>query len=208
MAFVMIIHKNFGGTMHELLEEDGKRILAEHNAVEDQVIDILNTKLQDIKVQGNVVTDAETILALKEETYAKLNAAGQIKPQYDFKAQMERALAQIAVEEAAIQEKAKHAMMEEATIAVTQAFASSGTLKKSALDNAISQLQGGKSKGDPVQKAYGQYFKKKAADASQVDEKAELLKSRETIVTKLNAIAMNEGFFFKLDEKGNPKMTV
>lgn len=204
----MIVYKNFGGAIHEFLEEDGKRILAQHNAAEDEILRILSDKVQDMKLQKNVVQDAEAILALKEQTYAKLNAAGQIKPQYDFKAQIERLLAQIAVEEAAIQDKAKIAMMQEATMAVTQSFASTESLKKSALDNAISQLKGGKSKGDPVQKAYVDFFKKKAADASQVDEKAELLKSRETIVTKLNSIAMNEGFFFDLDKKGNPTMKV
>lgn len=202
------MYKNFGGVISDALEEDGKRIIAEHNAVEDEIIGMLEDKIEDIRLQSTVVADAQAIKALKLETYEKLNAAGKIKPQHHFKAQMERILAMVAAEEVSMQEKVKVAMMQEATAAVKAEFASSDALKKESLTNAIAQLKGAKTGGDPVKSAYLKFFKEKAAAAAKIDEKAETAQARASIVTKLNAVAKNEGFYFEFGADGKPKMVV
>lgn len=210
IAFTMIVYKNFGGSIHEFLEQDGKRLLAEHNEKEDEIIDLLKSELNDMKQQDQIVKDAQDIQALREETYEKLNAAGKIKPKHEFKAQMERILSLLAQEEAALVEKAKHSLMKEATETVTSNFLSSKDLQKSSLEVAIGQLEGKKgSKADPVQTAFVNFFKNKAKDAAQIDESVEVAATREVLLTKLNSVAMNEGFYFKLDEAtGKPKMVV
>jgi len=214
MAFVMIIYKQFGGSIHEFLEADGKKILAEHNQKESEIIDMLKSELHDMKQQDRIVQDAQDVQAIREATYAKLNQVGQIKPQYEFKAQIERILSMIAHEELAMQDKAKHKLMEEATAAVRKRFSTSKELQKSSLDMAIAQLQGIKGGAkkkptvDPVQQAFVEFFQVKAKDAAKADEAAEIAETRASIVRKLNAVAMNEGFYFKLDESGKPKMVV
>lgn len=209
IAFTAIVYKQFGGVIQEALEEDGKRVLAEHNAAEDQVISSLQTSIQNIKEQETLVEDVAAIKELKGVTYNKLNEVGKVKPLYDFKAQMEKLLSMIASEEAAMQEKSKIAMMEEATVAVKQAFTANEDLKKAALQSAISSLKGGQGGGkDPVQQAYLSFFAEKKKAAEKIDAAAESKEARLAILSKLNATAMNEGFFFRFDETGKPKMVV
>lgn len=169
---------------------------------------MLQEKVDDIKLQSRVVQDAEDIKALKIQTYEKLNAAGKIKPQYEFKAQVEKLLSMMEAEELSMREKAKHDMMEEATAAVTAEFATSAELKKVSLTNAIASLKGGKVAGDPVKDAYLKFFKDKAAAAAKIDAKAETQAARQNIVTKLNSVAKNEGFYFEFGPDGKPKMVV
>jgi len=208
IAFTTIVYKQFGGVIREALEEDGKRILAEHNKIEDEVIDILKKKIEDVRMQEHIVKDAEDIKALKIQTYEKLNAAGKIKPQYDFKHQIERMLAMMETEEASMTEKAKIAMMEEATKAVAREFSSGKDLKKRALENAVAQLKGTKAGTDPVKAAYLSFFKAKAAAAKKIDPAVETREARAAMVAKMNAIAKNEGFYFEFDANGKPKMVV
>jgi hypothetical protein len=205
------MYKQFGGVFKDFLEEDGKKILDEHNRQEDAVITLLQDKIDDIRFQSRVVQDAEDVRALKLATYDKLNAAGKIKPQYDFKAQVERILALMETEEVNMKEKAKHALMDEATAAVTAQFASSPDLKKSSLAGAIAALKGTTAKSgsaDVVQAAYVQFFKDKQKAAQSIDAAAEIAASRKSVVTKLNAAAKNEGFLFEFDADGKPKMVV
>lgn len=206
IAFTAIVYKQFGGTIYDMLEEDGKRIVEEHNKAEDQILSILKEKHDDVVGQATIVQDAKDIMALKVATYEKLNAAGQIKPKHDFKAQIEKILAVLQAEEASSVEKAKVALMEEATAAVTQKLLSTKSLQKACLDDAIKKLKGSGGGADPVKATYLDFFKSKAAEAKKVDEKAELAANRASIITKMNAVAANEGFFFEFDSSGKPKM--
>jgi Mitochondrial ATP synthase B chain precursor (ATP-synt_B) len=206
IAFTMLVYKNFGGVIHSALEEDGKRILEEHNRVEDIIINALEEKRDDIIMQKDVVQDAKEILALKIETYERLNEVGKIKPQHELKAQIERALALIAVEESSMIEKSKAALMVEATAAVRQKLLTDKKLQKLSLDSAIAQLTGKAGGADVVKETYLDFFKTKKA--AKHDEVAEQKVARENIVTRLNAIAGTEGFFFRFDADGKPKMIV
>ena len=209
IAFTAIIYKQFGGVIQEALEEDGKRVLAEHNAAEDQVISSIKQSIENIKAQEGVVDDIAAVKELKAETYKKLNEVGKVKPLYDFKAQVEKLLGMIAHEEAVMQEKSKIALMAEATDAVKGSFAQNADLKKAALSSAIASLKGGKSGAkDPVQEAYLAFFAQKKKAAEKIDAAAEATAAREAIISKLNATAMNEGFYFQFDSSGKPKMTV
>jgi Mitochondrial ATP synthase B chain precursor (ATP-synt_B) len=206
IAFVALVYKNFGGVIHDVLAEDGKRILVEHNKVEDEILGILKAKRDDLLFQANVVQDAQDIQALKVATYEKLNAAGQIKPQHDFKAQIEKLLTMIKFEEATRVEKQKADLMAEATQAVTTKLLSTKTLQKACLDNAIAQLKGGAAGTDPVKQTFIDFFKYKQEEAKKIDEKVEMAEARAGLITKLNATASNEGFFFRFDATGKPMM--
>lgn len=209
IAFTTIIYKQFGGVIQEALEDDGKRVLAEHNAAEDQVISSLKQSIVNIKSQESLVDDIVAVKDLKAETYKKLNEVGKVKPLYDFKAQVEKLLSMISHEEAVMQEKAKTALMAEATDAVKASFAKNADLKKAALTSAISTLKGGKGGAkDPVQDAYLSFFADKKKAAEKIDAASETAASREAIIMKLNATAMNEGFYFQFDPSGKPKMVV
>jgi Mitochondrial ATP synthase B chain precursor (ATP-synt_B) len=220
-AFAAIVYKQFGGVIKDALEADGKRILKEHNAAEEEIIQILDNFITEMKSQDTIVQDIEDIKALKKQTYEKLNAAGKIKPLYDFKHQMEKLLNIIAAEEANMQEAGKSKMMVEATAAVQAQFATDKKLQKAALTNAIAMLKSGGGGGgaktagaaavgpDPVKASYLQFFAAKKLAAAKVDAKAEALAARQAILTKLNAAAKNEKMFLEFDTAtGKPKMVV
>merc|ERR1712127_25132 len=152
------------------------------------------------------VDDFNSINEIRAATYEKLNAAGAIKPQHDFKAQVERMLTMIAAEEASVTEKTKMALMSEATATVTEKFSSDKALKKAALDSAISQIKGGKAGADPVQAAFIQFFKDKASAAKASKDDSEEKEQREAMIAKMNSVAKNEGFFFEIDASGKPAM--
>lgn len=206
ICFCGVVYKQFGGVIYEALEEDGKRVLAETNAAEDSVIRDLDTAIKDIESQAGIVEDLEGVKQLKIETYEKLNAVGKVKPSYNFKAQVEKLLTVIESEEASSQEKGKMALMEEATAAVTEAFATNKELKKQTLANAVAMLKGTKTGADPVKEAYLKFFADKKKAAESLNEADEAKESREAMIAKLNAVAKNDKFYFEFDGAGVPKM--
>ena len=208
IAFCVALYTQGGDAIYKALDEKAQIILKEHNEAEDKVIEALEQKLDALKMNKNMVKDFEAINELREETYKKLNAAGAIKPQHEFKTQVERMLNMIAQEEANVTEKAKVALMEEATSSVTAAFTSSKDLKKKALDAAIAQIKGNVKEGtvDPVRSEFSSFFKAKADAASKISGDDELMAQRAALVAKMNAVAKSEGFFFEIDATGKPTM--
>lgn len=177
------------------------------NDAEEEVIKKMQENLEHMKLTENIVSDYQAAFDLTTESYAKLNAAGKIKPQHDLKAQVEKVLGMIATEEQSAYEKAKTAMMSEATEAVTAQFLSDDKLKTAALDAALAKIAGAKADGaDPVQGAFVKFFQVKTAAAKKADDGSELKEARATMVSKMNAIAENEGFYFRFDASGQPKM--
>eukprot|EP00541_Cyclophora_tenuis_P003717 CAMPEP_0116567104 /NCGR_PEP_ID=MMETSP0397-20121206/14815_1 /TAXON_ID=216820 /ORGANISM="Cyclophora tenuis, Strain ECT3854" /LENGTH=266 /DNA_ID=CAMNT_0004094045 /DNA_START=89 /DNA_END=889 /DNA_ORIENTATION=+ len=208
MAFCVVMYTQGGDAMYKALDETAQKILKEHNEAEEKVIEALEEQLESLKANGNIVNDFEAINKMREETYIKLNAAGKIKPQHDFKAQIERMITMIKAEEQNVAEKAKIALMEEATASVTAQFEESKGLKKAALDAAIASIKGGGGGSDPVHGAFIDFFKNKAVEAAAIDDSSEAAAQRASMVAKLNSVCKNEEFFFQFDEAGKPKMIV
>ena len=208
LAFCVTLYSQGGDAIYKALDEKAVNLLKDHNEAEDKVITALEHKLEFLKANKNMVNDFEAINAIRAETYKKLNAAGAIKPQHDFKAQVERMLNMISHEEASVTEKTKMALMREATATVTERFSTDKALKKAALDAAIAKLKGGKAVADPVHTAFVQFFKEKAAAAKASTDDSEEKAQREAMIAKMNAVAKNEGFFFQFDAQGQPKMVV
>lgn len=208
VAFCVATYTQGGKAIHDSLDERAQTLLKEHNETEDKVIAALEQKLDFLKANQNMVNDFEAINKIREESYVNLNAAGVIKPQHDFKNQVERMLSMIATEEASVTEKTKIAIMEEATAAVTDKFSTSKALKKAALDSAIAQLKGNAAEGavDPVRAEFSGFLKAKAEAASKISGDEEMLAQRAAMVAKMNAVAKSEGFFFELDAAGKPTM--
>ena len=210
IAFCVAVYTQGGDAIHRMLDENGKVILKEHNDAEDKVIAALEEKLQFLKEGGGQVDDFQAINQLREEAYTNLNAAGIIKPQHDFKTQVERALNMIAQEEASVTEKAKIALMAEATAAVTNEFGTSKALKRASLESAIASLKGTTTEegSDPVKGEFVKFFQAKAAAAALNTDDSEEKAQRVALVAKMNAIAKAESFFFNFDDSGKPKMVV
>jgi len=209
VAFCVAVYTQGGDAIHKSLDERAQTLLKEHNEAEDKVISALEQKLEFLKANQTMVSDFEAINELREGAYNNLNTAGAIKPQHDFKIQVERVLSMIAQEEASVTEKTKTALMEEATANVTDQFTTSKALKKSALDSAIAQIKGTSNKGgikDPVQDAFVKFFQDKAAEAAKVTDDSEEKAQRAAVVAKINAICKSEGFFFNVDSNGKAKM--
>jgi len=208
IAFCVAVYSQGGDAIYNSLDEKAQILLKEHNEAEDKAIAALEQKLDFLKANQNMVNEFESINAIREETYKNLNAAGAIKPQHEFKAQVERMLNMIAQEEANVTEKTKVALMEEATASVTGAFSTSKDLKKKALDAAIAQIKGNVKEGsvDPVRGEFSKFFKTKADAASKISGEDEMLAQRAALVAKMNAVAESEKFFFELDATGKPKM--
>lgn len=207
-AFCVTLYTQGGDAIHKTLDETAQSILKEHTEAEEKVIEALEQKLDFLKANSNMVNDFEAINQMREAAYANLNAAGKVKPQHDFKAQVERMINMISQEEQSVSEKAKSLLMEEATVTVTSQFEQSEQLKKAALDSAIAKIKGTAKAGeDPVQAAFVKFFQDKAAAAAKADDGSETTEQRAALVAKLNSVAKNEGFFFQFDEAGKPKMT-
>ena len=197
--------------MSNMFKDEANDMLKAQNAAEDEVIAKLEESVEYMKLTENIVEDYQAVYDLTEETYAKLNATGKIKPQHELKAQMEKMLAMVAAEESNNYEKAKVAMMTSATEAVTAEFASNKDLKKAALTSAIAKLTG-KGKGsssDPVREEFVKFFKQTAANAKASDDGSEEKAAREAMIAKMNAIAENDGMYFRFDPStGQPKLVV
>jgi len=206
LAFCVTLYSQGGDAIYKSLDEKAVNLLKEHNEAEDKVIEALEQKLVFLKANQNMVNDFQSINEIRASTYDKLNAAGAVKPQHDFKAQVEKMLNMIATEEASVTEKTKMNLMTEATETVTSKFTSDKALKKAALDSAISTLKGGKTGADPVQAAFVQFFKDKAAAAKASKDDSEEKAQREAMIAKMNSVAKNEGMFFQFDAAGTPKM--
>lgn len=204
LAFCVTFYTQGGDAVFKMLDQKAVDLLKEHNEAEDKVIEALEQKLVFLKANQNMVEDFNTINEIRAETYEKLNAAGAVKPLHDFKTQVERMLNMIAAEEASVTEKTKTGLMSEATSSVTNQFSSDKALKKAALDSAINKLKGGAAGADPVQEAFIQFFKDKAAAAKASTDDSEEKAQRESMISKMNAVAKSEGFFFQFDAQGKP----
>ena len=202
LGFCVVAYTQGGDMMANMFKDEAKDMLKAQNEAEDAVIAKLEESVEYMKLTENIVEDYQAVYDLTEASYAKLNASGKIKPQHELKAQMEKMLAMMAAEEANAYEKAKVAMMADATDAVTAEFASNKDLKKAALNSAIAKLtgKGGKAaKADPVRDEFVKYFQQTAANAKASDDGSEEKAARETMITKLNAVAENDGMYFRLD---------
>ena len=209
IAFCVAFYSGLGDMLHKMMTEPGLEMLKEHNEVERKLIEALEQELLFYKAQGNKADDFEAINQIRAKAYADLNAAGLVKPQHDLKAQMERVVAMIAVEEARVAEGEKTLLMEAATASVTAQFAESKALKKAALESAIAKIEGTAKAGeDPVTAAFVKFFKDTGAAAAKKDDKAESLALRASIIAKMNAVCKNEHFMFEFDASGKPKMLV
>lgn len=207
IAFCVAFYTHGGDIVYKSLNETAETILKEQNEVEDKVIAATEEKLYFLKENSNLVQYFEGINAERAQTYERLNKAGAVKPQHDFKAQIERALSMITAEEASVSEKKKIALMAEATETVRAQFSSEKALKKAALDSAIAAMKGNAKEGsDPVKQAFVKFFKSKAAEAKKGDDGSEEKAERAALVGKLNSLAKNEGFLFSFDESGGVKM--
>lgn len=206
IAFCVALYSQGGDAIHNALDEKAKTLLKEHNEAEEKVIQALEQKLDFLKANQNMVNDFEAINQIREDSYAKLNAAGAIKPKHDFKAQMERILNMIAQEEASVTEKTKVAIMAEATAHVTEQFKTSKDLKKDALNAAIAQISGNSAGADPVRAEFSKFLKAKAAAAAKVTDDSEEKAQRAALIAKMNAVAKSENMFFHFDANGKPVM--
>ena len=211
LGFCVVAYTQGGDMMANMFKDEANDMLKAQNAAEDEVIAKLEESVEYMKLTENIVEDYQAVYDLTEETYAKLNATGKIKPQHELKAQMEKMLAMVAAEESNNYEKAKLAMMASATEAVTAEFSSNKDLKKAALTSAIAKLTG-KGKGassDPVREEFVKFFKDTAAKAKAADDGSEEKAAREAMIAKMNAVAENDGMYFRFDPAtGQPKLVV
>jgi len=200
LGFCVVAYTQGGDMMANMFKDEAKDMLKAQNDAEDEVIAKLEESVEYMKLTENIVEDYGAVYDLTDSSYAKLNASGKIKPQHELKAQMEKMLTVIAAEEANAYEKAKIAMMSGATEAVTAEFASNKDLKKAALQSAIAKLTGkGGKAADPVRDEFVKYFQSTAANAKKSDDGSEEKSARESMIKKLNAVAENDGMYFRLD---------
>lgn len=208
IAFCVAVYSSGGDAIYRFLDERAQTILKDHNRTEDEVINALQSKLDFLKANQNMVENFENINIIREQAYNNLSTAGAIKPKHDFRNQIERVLNIIHSEEARVMEKTKIALMDEAIGVVSTKFNTSKQLKKSALDVAISTIKGEKATGiEPVQETFVNFFKEKAVAATKEGD-AEEASQRAALISKINSVCKTEGFLFEFDTSGKPKMLV
>lgn len=207
LGFCVVAYTQGGELISNAFKEESKALLQAQNDAEDEVIAKMAETVEYMKLTENIVEDYQGVLDLTEACYEKLNKAGAIKPQHDLKAQMEKMLTMIATEETNAYEKAKTAMMTDATAAVTASFRESKDLQKAALDDALAKLVGKSGGADPVQAAFVKYFQDKAKTAKTADDGSEEKEARAAMLAKMNAIAENDNMYFRFDPtSGKPQL--
>lgn len=210
VAFCVVSYTQGGEMISNMFKEEADEMLKAQNEAEDAVIEQLEETVEHMALTENIVEDYQAVMDLTEASYAKLNESGKIKPKHLLKAQIEKCMSILVNEERNSYEKAKSAMMEDATATVTENFSTSKDLKKAALKAAIGQLKSGKSSSDdPVRAEFLNYFASKKKAAAAADDGSEEKAARENVLTKMNTTAENEGFYFRFDLKtGQPKLVV
>lgn len=208
IAFCLVVYTQGGEAIYKALDERAQILLKEHRDSEAELIEEMESLVVHLGHQLDIPDLMKSMNSLREETYVKLSAAGAIKPKHDLKAQVERMLSMIAVEEASNTEKLKVSLMQEATAAVSEQFRTSKQQKKAALDAAIATIKGGPKgpNGDPVKAAFLSFLKEKGVSAAKSKDTSLEDAQRATLLAKANAIAESEGFFFRFDSAGVPKM--
>jgi len=208
IAFCLVVYTQGGDAIYKALDERAQSLLKEHREAEADLIEEMESLVEHLGHQLEIPDLMKDMNSLREETYTKLSAVGAIKPKHDLKVQVERVLSMIAAEEASNAEKLKFSLMQEATAAVSEQFLTSKQQKKAALDAAIATIKGG-SKGpgeDPVKTAFLSFLKEKGAAAAKSKDTSLEDAQRAALLAKANAIAESEGFFFRFDSAGIPKM--
>jgi len=212
LGFCVVAYTQGGDMIANMFKDEAKDMLKAQNEAEEAVISKLEESVEYMKLTENIVQDYQGVYDLTESSYAKLNESGKIKPQHLLKAQMEKMLTMVATEESNAYEKAKLAMMSDATEAVTSEFSSSKDLKKAALTTAIAKLTGKSgraSSADPVRDEFVKYFQQTASNAKASDDGSEETAARANMITKMNAVAENDGMYFRFDPStGKPKLVV
>jgi len=207
IAFCLVVYTQGGEAIYKALDERAQILLKEHRDSEAELIEEMESLVVHLGHQLDIPDLMKSMNSLREETYVKLSAAGAIKPKHDLKVQVERILSMIAHEETSNMEKAKIALMQEATASVSEQFAVSKQLKKAALDAAIATIKGGKVEGgDPVKAAFVKFFQDKASVAAKTKDISSEQAQRAAFLAKANAVAESEGYFFRFDDNGVPKM--
>lgn len=206
IAFCVVVYSQGGEAIFNSLDERAKILLKENRESEKELIEEMEQLVEHFGNQMEIPELMEDMNALRTETYAKLNEAGKVKPKHDLKAQVERILTMLAVEEASNTEKIKSGLMAEATASVSESFASDKAMKKAALDAAIATIKGSKSGSDPVKDAFVNFFKAKSTAVKKASDKSEESAQREAFISKANAVAETEGYFFRFSPDGSVKM--
>jgi len=209
IAFCVTVYKSGGDAIFNFLDQRAQSILKDHNTTEDKVIKALQSKLDFLKANQNMVDEFENINRIREEAYKNLSLANANKPKHDLKNQIERILNKIVAEEAKAADKTKIALMDEATSAVRIKFLKSKQLKKSALDVAIAAIQGKKvADVDPVHMSFIQFFKEKSILVSKEVDESDNISQRSELISKLNTLCRSERFYFDFDASGKPNMLI
>lgn len=211
VAFCVVAYTQGGEMMSNMFKEEADDMLKAQNEAEDKVIEQLEETVGHMELTKNIVEDYQAVMELTETSYTKLNESGVIKPKHLLKSQMEKCMSIMVQEERNNYEKAKIAMMEEATVAVNDKFATAKELKKSALSAAIERLKSGKASagGDPVQAEFMKFFANKKEAAGSADDGSEELAARKSVLTKMNSAAEMEEMYFRFDlVTGQPKLVV
>jgi len=208
IAFCIVVYTQGGDAIYKALDERAQSLLKEHRESEQELIEEMESLVEHLGQQLEIPAIMQDMNTLRAESYEKLSAAGAIKPKHDLKIQVERILSMIAVEEASNTEKLKTSLMQEATAAVSEQFATSKQQKKAALDAAIATIKGGtKAVGeDPVKAAFLSFLKEKGTVAAKSKDTSLESSQRAALLAKANAIAESEGYFFRFDSTGVPKM--
>lgn len=207
VAFCVIAYTQGGDAIHAALDERAKTILKEQNEDEEEVVASLEKLITHLEGHRETPDLMKQMNDMRLEAYEKMNTAGAIKPKHDLKVQIERMLNMIAAEEASNAEKTKTALMSEATAHVSNQFLSEKALKKAALDSAIANIKGTATEAsDPVKDAFVKFFKNKSAALSKRKDDTEEKAQRAALLAKANSVAENEGYFFRFDDNGVPKI--
>lgn len=206
VAFCVIVYTQGGDAIHRFLDERAQSLLKEHRESEEGLLDEMAKLIDHLGNQLEIPEVMRNMNGLRADAFAKLSAAGAVKPGHDLKIQVERMLHMIAQEEASNREKMKMSLMSEATETVTEQFSTSKSLKKSALDGAIGFLKRDVGGANPVKSSFLKFFKDKCSAAERVKDDSADRAQRNAFIMKANAVAQSEGYFFRFDDKGIPKM--
>ena len=156
--FTGSIYSLFGDAIGAHFDEDGKAIMAEHNAIEDANIAAVDTVKDAHVIAATAAEDVAAIGAATKVLQAEIAKAKTAELKAEVRANFVRKLDSIVAQEAALRDSLQASVVDAAAAHVTAQFAD-GKGSADAFQSAMDALAGKPAGEDAVSAAFTSYLK-------------------------------------------------
>jgi F0F1-type ATP synthase membrane subunit b/b' len=158
--FTGSIYSLFGDAIGAHFDEDGKAIMAEHNAIEDVNIAAVDSVKETHAIRATVAEDVAAIAEASKALMHEIATAKTLQLKHDVRADFVRKLDYIGAQENALRESLQTSVVEAASESVRAQFVEGGDkMRADAFKAAMDALAGNPAPTDAVADAYTSFLK-------------------------------------------------